>query len=122
MTINRKKIEQNVKDLLEAYYVIDHLTNSPLEETLQNIAQRWSLRYALILAVEAISTILTHLLSKVYGISYNSYRDGIEKAVKKGIISEDVGIPIKGLISLRNLLIHGYWEINDTNNLLKEAL
>uniref|UniRef100_A0A832GPM5 DUF86 domain-containing protein n=1 Tax=Caldimicrobium thiodismutans TaxID=1653476 RepID=A0A832GPM5_9BACT len=122
MTINRKKIEQNVKDLLEAYYVIDHLTNSPLEETLQNIAQRWSLRYALILAVEAISTILTHLLSKVYRISYNSYRDGIEKAVKKGIISEDVGIPIKGLISLRNLLIHGYWEINDTNNLLKEAL
>jgi len=122
MTINRKKIEQNVKDLLEAYYVIDHLTNSPLEETLQNIAQRWSLRYALILAVEAISTILTHLLSKVYRISCNSYRDGIEKAVKKGIISEDVGIPIKGLISLRNLLIHGYWEINDTNNLLKEAL
>jgi len=122
MTINRKKIEQNVKDLLEAYYVIDHLTNSPLEETLQNIAQRWSLRYALILAVEAISTILTHLPSKVYGISCNSYRDGIEKAMKKGIISEDVGIPIKGLISLRNLLIHGYWEINDTNNLLKEAL
>lgn len=122
MTINRKKIEQNLKDLLEAYYVIDHLTNSPLEETLQNIAQRWSLRYALILAVESISTILTHLLSKVYGISCNSYRDCIEKAVKKGIISEDVGIPIKGLLSLRNLLIHRYWEINDTNYLLKEAL
>lgn len=70
MTINREKIEQNLRDILEAY--------------------------------------------KVYGVSCDSYRDCIEKAVKKGIISEDVGIPIKGLVSLRNLLIHPYWEINDT--------
>lgn len=113
MSINREKIEQNLKDLLEAYNVIDHLTTSPLEKILQDIEQRWTLRYALILSVEAISTILTHILSKVYGVSCESYRDCIEKAMKKGIISEDVGIPIKGLVSLRNLLIHRYWEIND---------
>lgn len=105
---------------MEAYHVIDHLTTSPLEEILKDIEKCWTLRYALILSVEAISTILTHLLSKVFGVSCDSYRDCVEKAVKKGIISEDIGIHIKGLVSLRNLLIHRYWEIN--YNLLKEAL
>jgi uncharacterized protein YutE (UPF0331/DUF86 family) len=73
----------------------------------------FALRYLLIEAVEAMANICNHLLTRVTGQVPKGYPDCFERLSGASIITKELSEKLKRVASLRNVLIHKYWEIDD---------
>jgi uncharacterized protein YutE (UPF0331/DUF86 family) len=111
--INTEKIKTLGKDLFDT--VSEMKSIIALEEKVYLKEQKniYSLRYLLIGAVEAMANICNHILTRVTGQVPKGYPDCFEKLSDARIIKSGLGVNLKKLASLRNILIHKYWEIDD---------
>ncbi len=73
---------------------------------------RFSARYSIVQVVEA-SADLGILVLQTEGESARSYREIFEKLALRGIVSVDTFEAMVRLASLRNMVIHRYWEVDD---------
>jgi len=73
----------------------------------------YTLRYLLIEAVEAMANICNHILTRLKGQVPKGYPDCFEKLSDAGIITKELGNKLRKVASLRNIIIHKYWEIDD---------
>ena len=111
--INTEKIKTLGKDLFDT--VSEMKSIIALEEKVYLKEQKniYSLRYLLIEAVESMANICNHILTRVTGQVPKGYPDCFEKLSDAKIIKRRLGVNLKKLASLRNILIHKYWEIDD---------
>jgi len=62
---------------------------------------------------EAILNASILLLRKEFGVrEFESYVGVIRELTEKGILSTQLGEKLEGLIRLRNLIVHRYWEVD----------
>ncbi len=73
----------------------------------------FSLRYILIEAVESMANICNHILARITGQVPKGYPDCFEKLSDAKIITKELGDKLKKIASLRNIIIHKYWQIDD---------
>lgn len=118
--INTEKIKTLGKDLLDTVSEIKSITTIEEEVFIKERKNIYSLRYLLISAVEAMATICNHILTRVTGQVPKGYPDCFEKLSEAKIITKELGDKLKKVASLRNILIHKYWEIDD-RKVLKSA-
>ncbi|MFH1703567.1 MAG: DUF86 domain-containing protein [Nitrospirota bacterium] len=111
--INIEKIKTLGKDLLDTVSEIKSITSIKEEVFVKERKNIFSLRYLLIEAVEAMANICNHILTRVTGQVPKGYPDCFEKLSEAKIIAKKLGGDLKKLASLRNILIHKYWEIDD---------
>lgn len=111
--VNIERVKILEKDLLDSTAEIKSLIASDEETFLNQAPAVYALRYLLIEAVEAMAAICNHLLTRVVGQVPKGYPDCFEKLSGASIITRELGEKLKGLASLRNVLIHKYWEIDD---------
>jgi uncharacterized protein YutE (UPF0331/DUF86 family) len=74
----------------------------------------FSVRYLIIQTVEAMTDLCQHMLARTRGIPCEGYIDCIVKAGEHGIISVALAERLRRLAALRNILVHRYWNIDDT--------
>ncbi|BAU22958.1 hypothetical protein THC_0564 [Caldimicrobium thiodismutans] len=120
MKINLEKIYKNLENIKDSYSQIVKISSKDENILLEDRISLGALKFELIISVEAICNILTHLLSKVKNKACSGYIDCIKKAKDFSLISESLGEKLIGLAKLRNLLVHRYWDIDD-KLLLKEV-
>jgi len=113
MKINLEKIENNLKSLRESYFEISKLLSLSTEELLLKRELIGAIKYEIIVSVEAIVNILSHLLVKTKGVTPQGYADSIIKAKEHHLLSEELSQKLLSLVRLRNLLVHRYWDIDD---------
>ncbi len=53
------------------------------------------------------------ILEKKFGVTVESYRDVFRKLVLHGVIDPDTGKAMEEAASLRNMIVHRYWQIDD---------
>ena len=111
--INIEKIKTLGKDLLDTVSEIKSITSLKEEVFVKERKNIFSLRYLLIEAVETMANICNHILTRVTGQVPKGYPDCFEKLSEAKIIAKKLGGNLKKLASLRNILIHKYWEIDD---------
>lgn len=111
--INTEKIKTLEKDLLDTISEIKSITAIEDEVFLKEQKDKYSLRYLLIEAVEAMANICNHILTRVTGGVPKGYPDCFEKLSNAKIITEELAEKLKKAASLRNIIIHKYWEIDD---------
>jgi len=111
--INTEKIKTLGKDLIDTVSEIKSITSIKEEAFVKERKNIFSLRYLLIEAVEAMANICNHILTRVAGQVPKGYPDCFEKLSEAKIITRKLGANLKKLASLRNILIHKYWEIDD---------
>lgn len=111
--INLEKIKTLEKDLLNTISEIKSIITIGEEVFVKEPKEIYALRYLLIEAVEAMANICNHLLTRMAGQVPKGYPDCFEKLSEAGIITKELGEKLKKLASLRNILIHKYWEIDD---------
>ncbi|MDI7267215.1 MAG: DUF86 domain-containing protein [Myxococcota bacterium] len=73
-----------------------------------------SLRYHIVLAAEAAVEIAGHLISRRGFRAPRSYKDAIDVLHEEAVIEEAVRDAVRGLAGVRNLVVHRYWEVDDT--------
>jgi len=111
--INVEKIKTLEKDLLNTVSEIKSIITMNEEVFVKEPKEIYALRYLLIEAVEAMANICNHILTRVTSQVPKGYPDCFEKLSEAGIITRELGEKLRKLASLRNILIHKYWEIDD---------
>lgn len=111
--INLEKIKTLEKDLLDTVSEIKSIIAMQEEVFIKERKDIYSLRYLLIEAVEAMANICNHILTRMTGQVPKGYPDCFEKLSEKKIMTRRLGENLKKLASLRNIIIHKYWEIDD---------
>ena len=84
-----------------------------LEEFMRSLEARFALRYALILFVGSVVDAVVLVLESVYGVAPESYREAVLLAGEKGILSYRTASRLARLASLRSMLVHRYWRVDD---------
>ncbi len=111
--INIEKIKTLEKDLLDTISEIKSLIALEEEAFLKDRKNIYTLRYLLIEAVEAMANICNHILTRLKGEVPKGYPDCFEKLSDAEIIAKELGNKLRKVASLRNIIIHKYWEIDD---------
>ena len=111
--INIEKVKTLEKDLLNTVSEINSIISKAEEAFIKEQTYIYSLRYLIIEAVEAMANICNHILTRIIGQVPKGYPDCFEKLSDARIITGELSDKLKKVASLRNILIHKYWEIDD---------
>jgi uncharacterized protein YutE (UPF0331/DUF86 family) len=111
--INTEKLKVLEKDLLDTVAEIRLIITATEEIFIKEKKDIFSLRYLLIEAVEAMANICNHILARITGQVPKGYPDCFEKLSDAQIIKKELADKLKKIASLRNIVIHKYWQIDD---------
>ncbi len=114
MCVDLQKVGKAAKDIekemADIHSLIDNYTDN---EITGNIHYLKSLKLSVIQITEAIGIILQHLLARVFKESVDGYQTVMDKARERKIISEDLYLRLKKFVRFRNMLVHGYWKVDN---------
>jgi len=102
-------VRSRVSDIKASIRELHRLTSKRYDEL--SVDEKYSMRYNVIVLVEALVALCSHVAVEELGRVPRSYRESVR------IVAEHLGIPCVGdleaLVGLRNLLIHRYQVILD---------
>jgi len=84
----------------------DEIAASPL--TLRGV------KYSVVVIAEAIAGICQHILAKEHRIAVAGFGEAFAKASTEGIVGQDLYARLAPFLRFRNMLVHGYWKVDDT--------
>ncbi len=112
--VNKHQLSLFLSEAREALEVAKQiLSEHSLEEFMHDMEARYALRHALVLLVEALADALTLILEADHGVAPESYREAMLLGGEAGIIPYEDAEELAKLASLRNVLIHRYWRVDD---------
>jgi len=111
--VNKEVIKKLLSEVREALDEIESIVSIDLSEFINSRTARFSLRYSIVMIVEALADLAVAILEKDFEESVESYRDAFIKLAEKGIIGAEIMQSMIKLISLRNIIVHRYWAIDD---------
>jgi len=112
--VDRQHFYMFLREAAEAFEVAKQIVGKhDLESFMRDIEARYALRYALVLLVEALADAITLVLEADYDTAPESYREAMLLAGEIGVVSYDDAVILARLASLRNMLVHRYWRIDD---------
>lgn len=112
--LDRDRIAKDIADIAMARGELERLIAVDQATFFSDSRNVFSVRYLLIQAAEALTDLCQHMLARTRGIPCDGYIDCIVKAGEHGIISVALAERLRRLAALRNILVHRYWNIDDT--------
>ncbi|MCX8135581.1 DUF86 domain-containing protein [Pyrobaculum aerophilum] len=100
-------ILEKASDARSAIINAKRLVSKPFGE----MTDEEALRYQLIVLVEALASMCMKFARLAYGRFYSSYRQCLVEMDKE--MGTNCGAVLSSLISLRNLLVHRYFQVDD---------
>ena len=111
--VNLDLIRQRAQEIRQATRQLQRYGNLPQEEFVADDTVVDAAKYRLLVAIEAAISICTHLSARTAGSSPESYAQCFQVLASNGIISEELANRLGQMARFRNLLVHGYAEIDD---------
>lgn len=109
MPLDKDLTSKKIADIRFSISEISRITSKPFKDL--SIDEKYSLRYNIVVLVEALIALCTHIAIEHHNYKPATYRESIRT------VAERLSIPctknIEALVGLRNLLIHRYWIIDD---------
>jgi len=109
LKVDKDFVNRKARDIKNSMAELIRLTSKKFED--MNIDELYSMRYQIIVLVEAIVSLCSHIVLEVYGYEPSSYKDCIAYVCERENIKNIE--EVKALIGLRNLLVRRYWSIED---------
>jgi uncharacterized protein YutE (UPF0331/DUF86 family) len=109
MPVDRDVVESRIRDAAEAINELKRITSKSFNE--MSIDEIYSMRYNIIVLVEALASICLHIAVEHFGLRPRSYTECFRD------VSQRLGVAcyrdLEALARLRNFLVHRYWAIRD---------
>jgi uncharacterized protein YutE (UPF0331/DUF86 family) len=112
MVFKRVIIEARLKELDAVVAQLNRYRDLEPDIMKQDLEKRWVIERALEAGTQLILDISDHILSSHFGYYSETYEDTLKGLLEKNVISEELYHQIKGLGSLRNVLIHQYVQVD----------
>ena len=111
--VDREYVDNVVGEIEEGLEEVETITSSSLEDFMRNRSKRFSMRYSIILIVEAATDLGLTILKQCFNEGARSYREVFLKLAERGVINFNTAEGMSTLASLRNMIVHRYWSIDD---------
>ncbi|RLG78308.1 MAG: hypothetical protein DRO14_00935 [Thermoprotei archaeon] len=111
--IDKEYVESVINEIKEGLEEIKNIISMDLEDFMRTRSKRFAMRYSVVLIVEAATDIGIVLLKQCFNEEAKSYREVFSKLAERGVISFNVSEGMSSLASLRNMIVHRYWSIDD---------
>lgn len=108
----RTTIIRKISELETTIRQLHKLKSYSFDEIKDDLEKLWAIEHGLQIAIQIIIDIGNHIIAEIGENEIDEYTDIFDKLVKHNIIPSEFAINIKGMIGLRNLLVHRYGEIN----------
>ena len=107
--VNKEVIKRLINEAEEALDEIKKILAVDLSSFVNNRSLRFSLRYSIVMVVEALADLAVAILEKDFGVAVESYRDAFLRLAEKGVINAEIARSMVRLAGLRNIIVHRYW-------------
>lgn len=111
--IDQEYVEKIVNEILEGLDEIKNTITLGIEDFIRNKSKRFSMRYSIILVVEVAADLGVAVLRQCFNDKAESYREVFSKLAEKGVISYSTAKGMVSLASLRDMIVHRYWSVDD---------
>jgi uncharacterized protein YutE (UPF0331/DUF86 family) len=109
---DKEKIIERIGDIKNAVLELEKFKKMDLEEFLEDGDNYNLAAYHLRIAIEAVLTIGTHILSRIpQNGKKKDYTQVILSLADYNVLSKDFSQKIKGMAGYRNRLVHLYWKV-----------
>jgi len=112
--LDKNYISDLIRDITDGLNEIRDILKLDLKEVITNRRIKFSLRYSIILVAESASDLGLYILRKCLGVDARTYREVFDRLATNNVISPKVAEGMKNLVALRNIVVHRYWEVDDT--------
>jgi uncharacterized protein YutE (UPF0331/DUF86 family) len=112
MVLKPESIKQRLKELDKIIQELDKYRQINQQSLRQDLSLRWIIERGLIAAASLILDIADHILAGYFGAYTETYEEALEGLHHKSVISTELYQQLKGLGGFRNILVHGYLDIN----------
>lgn len=111
--IDKEYIENVMRDIKEALSEIKDVVSLDIKDFITSRRAKFAMRYAIILLIESAADIGVTILRQCFDEEAKSYREVFKKLAERGVLTPATANGMASLASLRNMIIHRYWEIDD---------
>ena len=109
---DKEKIIERIGDIKNAVLELEKFQKMDLDEFLKDNDNYNLSAYHLRIAIEAVLTIGTHILSRIpQNGKKKDYTQVILSLADYGVLPKDFSQKIKGMAGYRNRLVHLYWKV-----------
>lgn len=108
----RTVVEMRLKELDAVVQQLNKYRNLNSDAIKQDLEKRWVIERGIEAGAQLILEIADHILSNHFGYYSETYEDTLKGLLEKNVISEELYLQIKGLGSLRYILVHQYVQID----------
>ncbi|MEK6371952.1 MAG: DUF86 domain-containing protein [Acidobacteriota bacterium] len=113
MILRREVIGDRIDHLRSVTRRLDEIRTANRDEFLASYQLQWIAERGLQLAAQAVFDIGTHILSGHFDVHPADYEDVIRLLGVHGVVAPEVERRLRGLGGFRNILVHGYLEIDE---------
>lgn len=110
-SINKTYVKKLASDIERSIEAILRYTSRPYEGMSE--AERYAVRYNIIVIAEAIATLAIHMARRLCGEEPKTIFHALSILRRRGLLTELEYENLARLIRLWNLLVHRYWTIDD---------
>lgn len=114
MRVNLDLLRTRAAALRENIERIRQVSGLPDEQFWSNQLHVESLKLRLIQAIEDASSICAHLVSRFGSGAPTGYVECFAALQRHGVIDEVLAVRLQAMARFRNLLVHRYWQVDDT--------
>ncbi|RLF22334.1 MAG: hypothetical protein DRN15_09235 [Thermoprotei archaeon] len=119
--MSNARITRLLAEIKRSLEVARSITDMVYDDFMRDIRNRYTLRLAIVEIVEASVSLGLYILREFLNIKVvEGYSQVFRRLVEHGVISARIGEEMERLVRLRNLIIHRYWEVDDSR-IYKEA-
>jgi len=111
--VSKEYIKRVLKEIQDALDELKSITKFSESDFMSSRTLRFSARFSIIQIVEAASDLGIAILEKDFSETAESYREVFSKLALKGVIKSETAEEMEKIASLRNMIIHRYWRIDD---------
>lgn len=113
MILRPQVVSERLKHLRQVSRNLEEIRSIPKQEFVSSYRHYWLAERGLQLAAEAVFDIGNHLLAGHFNVHATDYEDVIRRLGEQSVISQGLQERLKGLGGFRNILVHGYLQIDE---------
>ena len=121
--LDREVIRRHLLALDEALQVLRRHQGVADDDLRSDRERLWIVERGLQLSAQSVLDIATHIAASA-GLETPDYRGAIDRLADLGVVSREFAQRLRGIAGFRNILVHGYLEIDvsEVTRLLNERL
>jgi uncharacterized protein YutE (UPF0331/DUF86 family) len=114
VTLRPAVIHERLRKLRQILLNLDFVREIPRQEFVASFRHYWLAERGLHLAAETIFDIGNHILASHCNVHAPDYESVLDHLGQQGVLSPGLRERLRGLGGFRNVLVHGYLEIDES--------